>query len=167
MSKHKKQPYVQAKPTKQGGGYLSRFVMFVGVIAFINASCFCGAGFFRLQSRWDQTEWTATTAQVVEVTQGDRSNQTSAPTVARYEYQANGTTYQGTDSQAASDISVGTTIPIRYDPENPEVSTTQMNLDLGFLIQASIASLVAIACLYGPSLYQKRRNNTQHRLPVR
>lgn len=167
MSKHKKQPYVQAKPTKQGGGYLSRFVMFVGVIAVINAIYFFGAGFFRFQSQWDQTEWTATTAQVVEVTQGDGSNQTSAPTVARYEYQANGTTYQGTDSQAASDISVGTTIPIRYDPENPEVSTTQMNLDLGFLIQASIASLVAIACLYGPALYQKRRNNTQHRLPVR
>lgn len=167
MSKHKKQPYVQAKPTKQGGGYLSRFVMFVGVIAVINAIYFFGAGFFRFQSQWDQTEWTATTAQVVEVTQGDGSNQTSAPTVARYEYQVNGTTYQGTDSQAASDISVGTTIPIRYDPENPEVSTTQMNLDLGFLIQASIASLVAIACLYGPALYQKRRNNTQHRLPVR
>ena len=66
MSKHKKQPYVQAKPTKQRGGYLSRFVMFVGVIAVINAIYFFGAGFFRFQSQWDQTEWTATTAQVVE-----------------------------------------------------------------------------------------------------
>ncbi len=167
MSKRKKQQYVQTAPKKQGGSFLTKVITFVGFISVINAVISLVAGYGTFQTQWAQTEWTATTAQVVEVTQGDGSNQTSAPTVARYEYQANGTTYQGTDSQAASDISVGTTIPIRYDPENPEVSTTQMNLDLGFLIQASIASLVAIACLYGPALYQKRRNNTQHRLPVR
>lgn len=167
MSKHKKQSSVQAKPKQQGGGYFSRFLMFVGVIAIINAIYFLSAGFPTFQSQWDQTEWTATTAQVVEVTQGGGSNQASAPTIARYEYQAGGTTYQGTDNQAAWDISVGTTIPIRYDPEHPDVSTARVNLDLGFLIQASIASLVAIVCLYGPSLYQKRRNNTPHRLPVR
>lgn len=167
MSKHKKQSPVPAKPKQQGSGYFSRFLMFVGVIAVINAIYFLSAGFPTFQSQWDQTEWTATTAQVVEVTQGDGANQTSEQTVAHYEYQADGATYQGTDSQAASDIAVGATIPIRYDPEHPDVSTTQMNLDLGFLIQASIASLVAIVCLYGPSLYQKRRNNTPHRLSVR
>lgn len=167
MSKHKKKQYVQTEPKKQSGGFLLKFVTFLGVISIFNAVFMFLSGFGTFQTQWDQTEWTVTTAQVVEVTQGNSADGDATPTQIRYEYQVDGTTHQGTYQQSAEGVSVGSTIPVRYDPDHPETSTAQMNLDLGFLLMTSVFCAVAIICLYGPAVYQKRKDRTQHRLPVR
>lgn len=168
MSKHtKKQPYVQTQPKKQGGGFLSKVIVFVGLISALNAIISLVAGYGTFQTQWSQTEWPATTAHVVEVTQGDHADQSAIPAQVRYEYQVDGTTYQGSYQQTSADIGVGTVMPVRYDPDHPAVSTTDMQLDLGFLIQTSLFGILAIVCLYGPAVYNKRKDRVQHRLPVR
>lgn len=167
MSKRKKQQYVQTAPKKQGGSFLTKVITFVGFISVINAVISLVAGYGTFQTQWAQTEWTATTAQVVEVSQGHDANEDLTPAEIRYEYQVDDTTYQGTFQENSTDLAVGLSIPIRYNPEQPEASTTQMTLDLGFLIQTSIFGIIAIVCIYGPTVYNKRKDRTQHRLPVR
>lgn len=168
MSKHtKKQQYVQTQPKKQGRGFLSKVIVFVGFISVINAIISLVAGYGTFQTQWEQTEWPATTAQVVEVSQGHDANQNPTPAEIRYEYQVDGTTYQGTYQEDSTDIAVGLSMPIRYNPDDPKVSTTNMQLDLGFLIQTSLFGVLAIVCLYGPAVYNKRKDRIQHRLPVR
>lgn len=165
--KHQKQQYVQTQPKKQGRGFLSKVITFVGLISVLNAVISVVAGYGTFQTQWAQTEWPAITAQVVETSQGHDANQNPTPTEVRYEYQVDGTTYQGTYQENSTDVAVGLSIPIRYNPDHPEVSTTQMSLDLGFLVQTTIFSVLAIVCLYGPAVYNKRKDRTQHRLPVR
>ena len=167
MSKRKKQQYVQTAPKQQGGSFLTKVITFVGFISVINAVISLVAGYGTFQTQWAQTEWTATTAQVVEVSQGHDANEDLTPAEIRYEYQVDDTTYQGTFQENSTDLAVGLSIPIRYNPEQPEASTTQMTLDLGFLIQTSIFGIIAIVCIYGPTVYNKRKDRTQHRLPVR
>lgn len=168
MSKHtKKQQYVQTQPKKQGRGFLSKVIIFVGFISVINAIISLVAGYGTFQTQWKQTEWPATTAQVMEVSQGHDANQNPTPAEIRYEYQVDGTTYQGTYQEDSTDVAVGLSIPVRYDPDHPEVSTTDMQLDLGFLIQTSLFGVLAILCLYGPTVYNKRKDRVQHRLPAR
>ncbi|OUN26055.1 DUF3592 domain-containing protein [Pseudoflavonifractor sp. An85] len=168
MSKHKnKQQYVQTEPKKAGRGFLSKVIIFVGFISAINAIISLVAGYGTFQTQWAQTEWPATTAQVVEVSQGHDVNQNPTPAEIRYEYQVDGTTYQGTYQEDSTNVAVGLSMPVRYDPDHPEVSTTNMQMDLGFLIQTSLFGVLAIVCLYGPAVYSKRKDRMQHRLPVR
>lgn len=167
MSKRKKQQYVQTAPKKQGGSFLTKVITFVGFISVINAVISLVAGYGTFQTQWAQTEWTATTAQVVEVSQSHDVDQNPTPAEIRYEYQVDGTTYQGTYQEDSTDVAVGLSMPIRYDPDHPEVSTTNLKLDLGFLIQTSLFGVLAIICFYGPTVYGKRKDRTQHRLPVR
>lgn len=168
MSKQKKkQQYVQTQPKKQGRGFLSKVIVFVGFISLINAIISLVAGYGTFQTQWKQTEWPATTAQVVEVSQGHDATQNSTPAEIRYEYQVDGTTYQGTYRQESTDVAAGSSLPIRYNPDDPEVSTTNLQLDLGFLIQTSLFGVLAIICFYGPAVYNKRKDRVQHRLPVR
>ena len=168
MSKHtKKQQYVQTQPKKQGKGFLSKVIAFVGFISVLNAVISLVAGYSSFQTQWAQTEWTATTAQVVEVSQGHDADQNPTPAEIRYEYQVDGTTYQGTYQEASTHVAVGLSMPIRYDPDHPEVSTTNLQLDLGFLIQTSLFGALASICVYGPTVYHKRKDRVQHRLPVR
>ena len=97
MSKHrKKQQYVQTQPKTQGRGFLSKVITFVGFISVLNAIISLVAGYGTFQTQWEQTEWPATTAQVVEVSQGNDANQNPTPAEIRYEYQVDDTTYQGT-----------------------------------------------------------------------
>lgn len=167
MSKHtKKQQYVQTQPKKQGRGFLSKVITFVGLISVLNAVISLVAGYGTFQTQWEQTEWPAITAQVVEVSQGQDANQSASPAEIRYEYQVDGTTYQGTFQENSTDLTVGQSLPIRYNPDQPKVSTTNMQLDLGFLIQTSLFGVLAIICLYGPAVYNKRKDRIQHRLHV-
>ena len=167
MSKRKKQQYVQTAPKKQGGSFLTKVITFVGFISVINAVISLVAGYGTFQTQWAQTEWTATTAQVVEVSQGHDANEDLTPAEIRYEYQVDDTTYQGTFQENSTDLAVGLSIPVRYNPDHPEVSTTRMTLDLGFLVQTAIFGILAIVCIYGPTVYSKRKDQTQHRLPAR
>lgn len=167
MSKRKKKQYIQVNPKKQSGGFLAKVITFVGFISLINAIISLVAGYGTFQAQWKQTEWPAITAQVVEVSQGHATNDNPTPAGIRYEYQVDDTTYQGTYQDDSTDIAVGLSIPVRYNPDHPEVSTTQMTLDFGFLVQTSIFGILAIVCIYGPTVYNKRKDRTQHRLPVR
>lgn len=168
MSKHrKKQQYVQTQPKTQGRGFLSKVITFVGFISVLNAIISLVAGYGTFQTQWEQTEWPATTAQVVEVSQGHDTNNNPTPAEIRYEYQVDDTTYQGTYQEDSTDIAVGLSIPVRYNPDHPDVSTTRMTLDLGFLVQTAIFGILAIVCIYGPTVYSKRKDQTQHRLPAR
>lgn len=163
MSKHNKKQYVQTQPTQQGRGYLSKFITFMGIISIFNAVFLFLSGFGTFQTQWDQTEWPVVTAQVVQV--GHEGS--SEGNTIQYEYQVDGTTYQGTTVQKGEEIALDSIFPVRYDPEHPDRSTAQVTLELGFLVQVTIFGVIAIVCLYGPSVYQKRKDRTHHRLPVR
>lgn len=160
MKKKQKHQQSQEKPQ----GFLANFILFLGILFVISAVYFFCSGYINFNTQWDQTEWTPVTAQVVEVTQADGQPGTQQVT---YEYQVDGTTYTGTTQRTGEETKTGDSVTIKYNPDQPSASTANLKLDLGFLIQTSIFAVLAILCLYGPSVWSKRKQRQpSRRLPI-
>lgn len=162
----KKKKHQQPQPQDKPQGFLSNFILFLGILFAIGALYFFGTGYFQFQTQWDQMEWTAVSAQVVDVTQGAPEQPDSYQVT--YEYEADGTTYTGTTQRSTSDVKVGDSMTIKYNPDSPDASTGNLEVDLSFLVRTSVCAVLAVMCLYGPSLYRKRKQDSgpSRRLPM-
>lgn len=153
-------------PQEKSRSFLVNFILFLGFLFVVSAVAVFLSGYANFQTQWDQTEWTAVVAQVVDVT----ATETDHATVyeVEYQYEADGATYTGTTQRSADDLDAGDSLTVKYDPEQPETSTANLVVDMAFLIQTSVFAVLAVICLYGPSLYKKKKQGVSaRRLPLR
>lgn len=161
-----KQKKTYNHPQEKSPSFLSNFILFLGFVFAVSAVGIFISGYANFQTQWDQTEWTATTAQVVDVT----TSEVDGATVYEVEYQYevdDTTTYTGTTQRATDDLKAGDSLTVKFNPEKPDTSTADLAVDMAFLIQSSVFAVLAVICLYGPSLYKKKKlDGPSRRLPL-
>lgn len=160
-----KQKNQHNQPQGKSQGFLTNFILFLGFLFVVSAVGVFLSGYATFQTQWDQTEWTAVTAQVVDVTASEAGGATVYE--VEYQYEADGTTYTGTTQRTTDDLNAGDSLTVKYDPEKPQASTANLVVDMAFLIQTSVFAVLAVICLYGPSLYKKKKQGgSARRLPL-
>lgn len=108
----------------------------LGVIAILSGIYLMAASVTNYIAESKKTDWIVTEARITDVSSRVKRNSRSSTTFydLTYQYEADGKTYAGKKSSVSGIRLVGDEIKIKYDPDNPSDSTSDITPDKEDLI---------------------------------
>lgn len=108
----------------------------LGVVAILSGIYLMAASVTNYIAESKKTDWIVTEARITDVSSRVKRNSKSSTTFydLTYQYEADGKTYTGKKSSVSGIRLVGDEIKIKYDPDNPSDSTSDITPDKDDLI---------------------------------